>query len=163
MYNIYIKVIYIFIYNILKMKKKTKDNYIRPIFTHTDKLSKEEISDLLDDYVEISISDIDDIKLGTHLRYIIINDDNVYKFRLGGNLINKKGFPIYIILNNGKMSWSVQLNKNIKIFKRISIYDIKKIYINQIEELNKQINYRDKHIENLNDKILKLSKNSQFN
>lgn len=115
-------------------KNINKSTYQRPKITYTDKLTTEEIEELLEDYVEVD--DMYKIKLGTHLRYITTKDGKK-KFRTGGNLFLNKGLPDYVVLNNKDFSWTVQM-KNTKFFRKMSPKEIKKDYEEEIDEINEE-------------------------
>jgi len=103
------------------------DNYKRPIITYTDKLSKTQIKELLYDYDEIkNIDELKNIPIGTHIRYFE-KKDNELKFRTGGILTVNSGLPKYIVLNNNKLSWSVQVESCI-FFRRITLRQIREEY-----------------------------------
>lgn len=103
------------------------DNYKRPILTYTDKLSKKQIKELLYDYDEIKdIDELKDVQIGTHIRYFE-KKNNELKFRTGGILTVNTGLPKYIVLNNGRLSWSVQVESCI-FFRRITLRQIREEY-----------------------------------
>jgi hypothetical protein len=120
---------------IKNIKNKDKD-YVKPIITYTDKLTEDKIKELLYDYEQIDdnnkIKILNDTPQNTHIRYFE-NKNNILKFRTGGILTVKTGLPDYIILSNGKLSWSVQVNSCI-FFKRITIKQIKEEYKNLLLE-----------------------------
>jgi hypothetical protein len=141
----------------MEINKKTvsisNDNkYTRPKHTMQDKITEEEINDILKDYIECD--DITKIPIGTHLRYFITTTnkkgDTERKFRFGGFLKNKDNCDKYIILTNNTISWSVQVD-NTTLFKKMSMEEIKEEYIKVIEE-NRQI------IKSLKKEIKKLNK-----
>ena len=88
----------------------------------------DEIIEKLRGYVRVD--DISEVPLNTHIRYFVKNPDgdlglgttNVdsqaqvnpargdQSFRLGGFLVDKQNPNKYIILTNGKNSWTVQVN-----------------------------------------------------
>lgn len=117
------------------MSKLTDDEYERPTRTFTDNLTKEEIKHLLEDYKEM---DIDDIKIGTHVRYLSYVNGK-YKFRMGGMLTIIKGLPEYVVLSNGTKTWSVQVENTI-FFARLSINEVKQEFLDKLDEKNNQIN-----------------------
>ncbi len=107
--------------------QQNKDNYKRPEITYTDKLSKSQIKELLIDYERVTdIKDLEKIPPGTHLRYFEMKNKEL-KFRTGGVLTVNSGLPDYIILSNGKLSWSVQVATCI-FFRRITIKQIREEY-----------------------------------
>jgi len=113
----------------------TKDKYVKQHgLTHTDKLTAEDIEDLLEDYKQVD--DIYKVPLQTHLRYFTLKD-NKRKFRMGGWLAQNTGLPKYVILSNGKNSWSVQVNNTI-FFKKMKLDEIKEEYDNIIDDLEKK-------------------------
>ncbi len=117
-----------------KNKNKDKDDYKRPPITYSEKMSKEQIRQLLIDYEEIkNIKEFNKIDSGTHLRYFE-NKDGELKFRTGGILTVKTGLPDYIILSNGKLSWSVQV-KDCIFFRRVTSKDIKEEYEGELIKL----------------------------
>jgi len=126
-------------------KKKKKSNlirlkdteYDRPKITYTEKLNKNpnNIIDKLEDYIKVD--SIYKVPLGTHLRYYK-NDNGKKKFVLGGKLINNKGLPKYIVLTNGKFTWSVQLDTIIAFFRKMTIKEIKEDYEEMIMEMDQK-------------------------
>lgn len=116
-------------------KKLHKDNYDRPKYTFTDKLTKEEIDEKLEDYV--LVKDIYKVPLGTHLRYFKLEKDKK-KFRMGGILSNNVGLPNFVVLSNGVNSWSVQV-EDTEFFKKMTLDEIKASYEKIINELKKRI------------------------
>ena len=104
--------------------------------TKQDKLSAEEIRDKLEDYLEVE--DISTVPLNTHIRYFSIIKSKKGKtkkiFRIGGFLKNKDNAESFVILTNGKNSWSVQTDSAI-FFRKMNIDEIKDQYEDEIEEL----------------------------
>ena len=148
-----------------KIKNKLdKDNYKRPELTYTDKLSKVQIKELLVDYEKINnIKELEQIPSGTHMRYFEMKN-NELKFRTGGILTVVTGLPDYIILNNNKISWSVQV-KNCIFFKRITIKQIREEYNKLLYENDavikgqqKLLSEQSNKIKQLNNKIKELTK-----
>lgn len=103
----------------------TTDNYNRPYITYTDSLTNNEIKHLLEDYTKVK--DISLIEKGTHIRYFSKNNNGEYQFRTGGVLKINNEPDKFIILNNGRKSWSVQTKDTIFYSKVI----INKIYANK--------------------------------
>ena len=105
--------------------------------SYQETLSPDEIKKKLDEYRQIE--DIDNISLNTHIRYFTINpQNNTKQFRLGGFLTKIE--PEYIILSNGKLSWSVQL-KNSILFEKMTFTDLKEELVNKIsKKFEKEIN-----------------------
>jgi len=125
-----------------KPNKISDTDYDRPELTYTDLLTKKDIEGLLLDYEKVDANKLDDILIGTHIRYFE-NKDGELKFRVGG-VLKVKGLPDYIILNNGKVGWSVQVKKCI-FFKKISIESVrnefKQLLIDKDVELDKLRSY----------------------
>jgi len=118
----------------LKKNQQDKDNYVKPNITYTEKLSKAQVRQLLYDYEEIkNIKELEKIEPGTHLRYFEDKDGEM-KFRTGGILTVNTGFPDYLILSNGKISWSVQIKKCI-FFKRLTIKELRDEYEKELIKL----------------------------
>lgn len=141
---------------IIRKPNSIKDSdYKRPQLTYTDKLSKKEIESLLLDYEKID--DLSTVPTGTHIRYFEDKDGEL-KFRLGGTLTIKTGLPVYCILSNNKVSWSVQVKKCI-FFKRISIKDIKEEYEEKLLEKDKDINELRALVRKLKTDIIDIKKN----
>lgn len=100
--------------------------------TKTDNLTEQEIEKLLEDYMLV---DINNVPIGTHLRYI----DPVKGFRHGGVLKNNSGLPKYVILKSATgPEWSVQVDKT-EFYKKMTINEIKQEYENEIKELKIKI------------------------
>jgi hypothetical protein len=135
-------------------------NYIRPKTTLQEKLTSDEIEQKLEDYTEVD--NINKIPIKSHLRYYTLKRDdkgNMSKvFRLGGNLINKDNSDKYIILSNGKVSWSVQ-TKNTIFYRKMKINEIKDEYETIIEELKDEIMKLKKDNKKYIKHILELKKN----
>lgn len=121
--------------------------YQRPKYTIQDKLTEEEIEEKLEDYKEVE--DIKSVPTGSHLRYFVTTVDksgnSSRKFRLGGVLKDKENADKYVVLSNGSISWSVQVN-NATFYKKMNIEEIKEEYeliirekLDEIKSLKKQI------------------------
>jgi predicted amino acid racemase len=78
----------------------------------------------LEEYKQVT--DISKVGLNTHLRYFTKNTKTGKQmFRLGGFLSKVNLTQGYVVLNNGNLSWSVQL-KNSIFFEKMSFTDFKK-------------------------------------
>lgn len=111
-----------------------KNGYVRPTVTMTDQLSKEQIEELLEDYVKVD--DIYQVPLGVHLRYFS-NIDGKMTFRRGGLLHKNTGLPEFVILAqnpSGKPGWSVQV-KNTIFYRKMTLNEIKTEYQQIIDDL----------------------------
>lgn len=118
-------------------------------------LSKDEINTLLEDFIEIE--NIFDVKLGTFLRYFTINYVNgepLKEFRLGGYL--HKLFKDYIVLTNGRTTWSVQIADSI-FYRELTKDEIKDEYEELLDEYEKEI----MDLKHINKKLYKKLLNSE--
>jgi len=132
--------------------KSIKDsNYKRPELTYTDKLTKEQVESLLIDYEQVE--NIEKVPIGSHIRYFEDKDGEM-KFRTGGIITIIKS-PDYIILNNGKLSWSVQIKKCL-FFRRLTIKEVKREYDEILVKKDKEINELIVFIKNLQKDVTKL-------
>lgn len=122
----------------------TEDGYKRPKETYTDRLDEEDITNLLQDYVKVE--NIFEVKLNTHLRYFSLESDKKTgtinrKFRMGGYLSNKDHADKYVILSNGKKTWSVQVQTAV-FYRKMTIQEIKEEYerdLAKYEKMNKKL------------------------
>lgn len=122
-----------------EMKPHTE--YVRPTYTVQDTLTEKEINIMLEDYIEITIEDLLSVNINTHIRYFSVEINNGYAkkvFRIGGNLVKVDKKFRYIVLRNGKESWSVQA-KNTIFYKQITIDEIKDEYEEILDEYEKEI------------------------
>ena len=98
--------------------------------SYQESLSPAEIKKKLEEYQQVD--DIDDVKIGTHLRYFTFNPSTGKKqFRLGGFL--SKTDKDYIVMNNGEFSWSVQKDKTV-FFKKLSFGELKDELVEKISK-----------------------------
>ncbi len=131
------------------VNRLTKDtNYKKVGKTFQESLSPNEIKEKLENYKRVD--DIDNIALNTHIRYFT-NDKKTGKkhFRLGGFLT--KLDKDYIVLSNGKLSWSVQNNTSIYFAKTSSNQNIVEKYDEKIQSLieeNKRLKDTLKQVKN---------------
>jgi len=140
-------------------KRISKDNYNRPKYTIQDKMTEEEIEEKLADYIEVE--DILKVPIGSHIRYytLIPGKDGELKkaFRLGGQLKNKDNADKYIILSNGTVTWTVQIDTSI-LYRKMTIDEIKEDYENIIKELEETNLQLKKDNKKLLKKIMELEK-----
>ncbi len=103
-------------------KRLSRDTtYTKTKKSYQDKLSPAEIKKKLAEYKQVD--DIDSVSLNSHVRYFTFNPKNGKKlFRLGGFLT--KIDKAYVILSNGKLSWSVQ-KKNSVFFQKMNFNELK--------------------------------------
>lgn len=138
---------------------KKDDGYVRPKKTFQDKLTQDDIGKKLEGYVQVN--DITKVPLNTHIRYyslIYKNGQQSKVFRLGGFLKNKSKANIFIILTNGKRSWSVQTKSSI-FYRKINLDEIKQLHDEEVTELEDEIDDLYKIVKKLkkeNKKLLKI-------
>jgi len=128
----------------MSQKKSNKgttqaDNYLRPKQTYTDKLDEDDIAEKLVDYIKVD--NIAEVKLNTHLRYFTLEPNKktgtvTRKFRMGGFLSNKNNADKYVILTNGRNTWSVQVANSV-FYRKMSSEEIKGEYEEELEKLKK--------------------------
>ena len=140
-------------------KRISKDDYKRPKHTIQDKMTEEEIEEKLEDYIEIE--DIFKVPLNSHIRYYTLipgKDGEIKKaFRLGGQLKNKDNADKYIILSNGKVTWTVQMETSI-LYRKMTLEEIKEDYENIIKDLEETNLQLKKDNKKLLKKIMELEK-----
>jgi len=129
----------------VKPKRLGNDNYVRPEKTYTDKLTKEQIKEQLEDYKRVE--DISKVPTGVHVRYFsLVNGKK--KYRSGGKIMSKDGLPNYILLTNNTQKWSVQA-KDTVFFRQMTLKEIKKDFVDQLEEQDLVIKNQEKEINRL--------------
>ena len=96
-------------------KLGSDQSYKRPNKTYQETLSLNEIDEKLAGYVKVD--NIEEVPLNRHLRYFIKQADGTEIFRLGGFLQNKSNAHKYVMLTNGKQTWSVQVADTIFFMK----------------------------------------------
>lgn len=117
-----------------KTKRLSRDTgYVRPKKTFQDSLSADEIKEKLKEYKRVS--DIRKVIIGTHIRYFTKDKDTKTSvFRLGGFLSKFGEDYKYIILSNGTVSWSVQINGLNDIWAKMNSKEILKTAETEVEE-----------------------------
>lgn len=162
-------------------KRMTSDkNYKRPEKTYQDTLTNQEIKEKLKEYKKCS--DIRTTSIGTHIRYFTTDPSTKQKvFRLGGTLNKIDPEGRFVVLGNGKVSWSVQivgtqfwtkltetefkeeLKKEIKkeMAATEDFNSIDPIIEKENKELKKEIKNLIKKIENLEDENKTLAKKNE--
>ena len=120
--------------------------------TFQETLTEEDIEKQLEDYVEVETDEICKIPINSHLRYFTLKQmpNGTFKklFRMGGFLSNKDNCSEYVILANGKLSWSVQTKSTI-FYRKMKLSEIKEEYEELITEKNEEIEKYKKVIEKL--------------
>jgi hypothetical protein len=138
----------------------TDKTYQRPKHTFQEKLSQAEIEEKLADYVEVE--DIGKVPLNSHIRYFLNETDpktgqKKRLFRFGGILTNKEHADKFVILSNGRLSWSVQVDKA-TFYKKMTIDEIKEGHALIIEQYKDKIKEQKRTINKLKDKIEELER-----
>lgn len=127
--------------------------YQRPNTTYQDRLTNQDIKELLKDY--IIVENIKDLPIGTHVRYYVYDSQTKNrKFRTGGNLIQIDSLGRFVKLAAGPVKWSVQV-VNTLFYKKLNSDEIKEEIKKEIlSEINPNVNneYKQK-IKTLNIKI----------
>lgn len=126
-----------------KIIESDEESYDDPLKPKQDKLSKEEIIEILKEYKKVE--DISELKIGTQVKYFTVDKGGELKFRMGGELMLNNGLPDYVILVSGKIMWSVQV-KNTIFYRRLSYDEI-------IEPFKKKLIEKEKEIQLLKDII----------
>ncbi len=130
--------------------------------TFQETLNEEDVDKLLEDYKEIDNDELCHVPLNTHLRYHTIKqleNGQVKKlFRMGGLLSNKDNCSEYVILSNGKNSWSVQTKTSI-FYRKMKLEEIKEEYEQLLDEKDEEINKLKKIINKL--KTIENNQNSE--
>jgi len=134
-----------------KTKRLTKDtSYVRPKKTVQDIMSNEEIKEKLQGYEKVN--DIKKVIIGSHLRYFAPSkDSNKPVFRLGGFLTKFGDDYKYIVLSNGTLSWSVQLNGTVEFWVKLSQKQFQEKIETEVEEKLKHSSNDDKYKEKYRD------------
>ena len=90
-------------------KRLTRDkSYVRPKKTYQESMTNKEIEEKLKDYKKVS--NITQVPINTHLRYFTKDKNGSKVFRLGGTLNKIGDNQQYVVLSNGTLSWSVQID-----------------------------------------------------
>ena len=113
--------------NFTGTKRLSDTEYKRNGKTIQQGLSPDEIKEKLKEYSPLEI--IDEAPINSHIRYFTVDSKGKKQFRLGGFLT--KIDTDYVVLSNGKVSWSVQ-KKNSIFFKKLSYDELKEELIDKI-------------------------------
>ncbi len=130
-----------------------KSLYTRPNQTITDTLQNPDAyKEKLKGYTEVK--DVDYVSINTHVRYFVYDlDENRWKFRTGGLL--KRKHQKYVVLSNGKYTWSVQreiTNVNTgdvwetKFFKILSKQELTEIALERQQEEIDRLRKENQHL-----------------
>jgi hypothetical protein len=141
--------------NFNSTKRLGNDNYKKDGKSMQQALSPNEIKEKLQEYVQLD--NIDDTPINSHIRYFTVDKKSGKKqFRLGGFLTKNENE--YVVLSNGKVSWSVQKNNSI-FFKKMAYEDLKQELIEKISnKFEKKINSLEKENEALKNTLKDIKK-----
>jgi hypothetical protein len=121
------------------LRRITNDNY-KPANSIQENLTQEDIDILLEEYEEIN--DPLELKTGQHIRYYSLkktkNGNIKQLFRMGGNIIKIDLENKYIVVSNGKLSWSVQILDSI-IYRKMTIEEVKQFYEHELDTKDNEI------------------------
>ncbi len=105
-----------------------------------------------------------ELKPGVHVRYYMIVKKKVGRttneqkiFRMGGQIIKIDYEQKYLVLTNGKISWSVQINDTTIFYRKMTIQEIKDFYENEISNMEMELN----KLRAANDKLKNMYKESK--
>ena len=121
------------------MSKRIQDDndYVRPIVTEQDRISMDTdmIYDRVKGLIKLPKENYGDVPTGVWIKYVSYEG----KFRNGGMLI-KNGAPDYFVLKNigRKITWSVNLKKNVIFMEDFKKRQLEKIEKNKLYELFKK-------------------------
>ena len=134
-----------------QLKRLSNDNYERPKQTMQDKMSDQEKAEKLRNYMKAeSIMDVD---IGTHVRYFT-NIDGDMKYRSGGNLVKKDTQGRFVVLSNGRASWSVQTGSSI-FYRELSIDDVREGHKREIQDYETKLAQYKTTIKSLKKELVK--------
>jgi hypothetical protein len=93
-------------------KRLTRDkSYVRPKKTYQESMTNKEIEEKLKNYKKVA--NILQTPINSHLRYFTTDKSGSKVFRLGGVLSKVGDNRKYVVLTNGTLSWSVQIDNSI--------------------------------------------------
>jgi hypothetical protein len=124
-----------------KLQRINKDKYVKTGDEIQNKLTADDIELLLEEYEEVN--DPTELKVGVHVRYYTLVQNKRSKtyekvFRMGGNIIKIDPEYRYVVISNGKISWSVQV-ADTDFYRKMTIQDIKQFYENILDEKDLEI------------------------
>ena len=134
-----------------QLKRLANDNYDRPKQTIQEKMTDQEIAEKLRNYEKVDT--IMTIDVGTHVRYFS-NINGMLKYRSGGNLIKKDKEGRYVVLSNGRASWSVQTGNSI-FYRELSIEDVRESHKREIQEYEAKLAQYKATIKSLKKELVK--------
>jgi hypothetical protein len=132
-------------------------DYKKPVKSFTEKLTKQEIKLLLQDYKEEKPQHI---PRGSHIRYFVKDNDGTMKFRMGG-VIKDNAYPKYMMVTNGKIDWSVQITNTI-FYMRMNLTEIIEEYKQELLKKEDELKILTEEHKNALIEIKKLIKENQL-
>jgi len=145
-----------------KLTRISEDNYDKGLNTVQENLTVDDINILLEEYNEVN--EITELKPGIHIRYftIIKNKKSEQKlFRMGGTIIKVDYDKKYIVLTNGTISWSVQINANNILYRKMTSQEIKDFYENMLNDADLELNKYKLMVDKLKDKLKELTQDNE--
>lgn len=139
-------------------KRLSRDTtYTKKKKSYQETLSPAEIKKKLEEYKQVE--DITKLEIGVHLRYFTINKKTGEKqFRLGGFLSKMDPQYRYIILQNGTLSWSVQL-ENTVLFQKMTFSKLKEEIVQKVaRKFEKKIQKLEEENKNLKSALKEIKK-----
>jgi hypothetical protein len=122
------------------------DTYQKNGNTVQDNLTQEDIELLLEEYEQIA--SFDELKEGMHIRYYTtIKKKQV--FRMGGTIIKLDLDKNFAVVTNGHVNWSVQLNSNTIIYRKMTTEEVKQFYENELDNKEMELKKCRSNIEKL--------------
>ena len=124
----------------IKLTRISADDYKKDGNTTQDNLTNDDINILLEEYAEVD--EITELKPGIHVRYfnIITKKNSEQKiFRMGGTIIKIDYDKKYMVLSNGKISWSVQINNNNIFYRKMTTQEVKDFYENELNNMEEDV------------------------
>ena len=144
-----------------KLTRISEDNYEKGSNTVQENLTSDDINILLEEYNEVT--EITELKPGVHIRYftIVKNKKSEQKlFRMGGTITKVDYDNKYIVLTNGKISWSVQINESNILYRKMTLQEVKDFYENMLNDVDLEVNKYKSMVEKLKDKVKQLSQDN---
>ena len=124
----------------IKLTRISADDYKKDGNTTQDNLTNDDINILLEEYAEVD--EITELKPGIHVRYfnIITKKNSEQKiFRMGGTIIKIDYDKKYMVLSNGKISWSVQINNTNIFYRKMTTQEVKDFYENELNNMEEDV------------------------
>lgn len=124
----------------IKLTRISADDYKKDGNTTQDNLTNDDINILLEEYAEVD--EITELKPGIHVRYFnIIKKKNSEQkiFRMGGTIIKIDYDKKYMVLSNGKISWSVQINNTNIFYRKMTTQEVKDFYENELNNMEEDV------------------------